>query len=114
VITNRIHLSKPRAFTLIELLVVIAVIALLISILLPALGKSRKTARTALCMSNMRQFGAALGNYAADHKNVSSAFSWNPNRAYSQFSDLNGAWHLRPLARKPGRRYRPPSHRPHG
>ncbi len=83
--------SHRRGFTLIELLVVISVIALLISILLPSLGKSRKAARTTLCQSHMRQFSEALHNYAADWKSVSSAFSWNPNRSYSQFTDLNNA-----------------------
>ena len=82
---------RRRGFTLIELLVVIAVIALLIGILLPSLGKSRRAARATLCQSHMRQFGEALHNYAADWKQVSSAFSWKPSRGYSQWSELNGA-----------------------
>jgi prepilin-type N-terminal cleavage/methylation domain-containing protein len=57
-----------RGFTLIELLVVIAVIALLIGILLPALGKAREAGRQTVCMSNIKQFAVGANLYAADFK----------------------------------------------
>jgi len=59
---------KFRAFTLIELLVVVSIIALLLSILLPSLGKAQQQARTLVCLSNMRQVGIALNMYLWDNE----------------------------------------------
>ncbi|MBX3322938.1 MAG: prepilin-type N-terminal cleavage/methylation domain-containing protein [Phycisphaeraceae bacterium] len=55
-----------RGFSLIELLVVIAIIAVLLAILVPALSSVRSTARTVMCLSNLRQLGVAWSVYADD------------------------------------------------
>ncbi len=66
----RSRLAARGGFTLIELLVVISIIALLISILLPALSAARQSARAVQCASNMRQVQLTTLIYTQDHQEV--------------------------------------------
>ena len=74
-------MRKRKNFTLIELLIVIAIIAILASMLLPALNKARKQARTAQCTSNLKQFGFTHGMYGGDYSDY-VPFSITNNRLW--------------------------------
>jgi prepilin-type N-terminal cleavage/methylation domain-containing protein/prepilin-type processing-associated H-X9-DG protein len=63
-------------FTLIELLVVVGIVAVLIAILLPVLGRARAQANRAVCLSNIRQLGAAILMYCNDNKGYFPTAAW--------------------------------------
>ena len=91
-----IRRGKPSAFTLVELLVVIGIIALLISILLPALSKARRAANNLLCMANLRSMVQAMNIYAtANHGyfpgsvNTSARFLWGQDFTNNGYDESN-------------------------
>jgi prepilin-type N-terminal cleavage/methylation domain-containing protein len=83
--------GQRGAFTLIELLVVVSIIALLVSILLPALGKAREQARKTVCMTQMHTFGQATFMYAQDYQDqvVPAALRKPANSPYTEAIDYS-------------------------
>ena len=73
---------RKNAFTLIELLVVIAIIALLIGILLPALGQAKRSALNVVSISNMKSLNTVSANYAPDNSDRIYSYTWRGGVSY--------------------------------
>ncbi|HQG48242.1 MAG TPA: type II secretion system protein, partial [Sedimentisphaerales bacterium] len=76
--------NGKNGFTLVELLVVVATIAVLMGILMPALGKARKAAQRVACAAHQRGFGLAFQTYLQDNDYWSH---WGPNRGFWYIQD---------------------------
>jgi prepilin-type N-terminal cleavage/methylation domain-containing protein/prepilin-type processing-associated H-X9-DG protein len=82
----RIHASSRPAFTLIELLVVISIIGLLMALLVPALSRARRQARTVVCQSHLKQWGLRVATFASEDD--ASPRIWNKDT----YGNTHEAW----------------------
>jgi prepilin-type N-terminal cleavage/methylation domain-containing protein len=90
--------AAARAFSLIELLIAVAIIALLASLLLPALARAKDRARQVACLANLRQIGLAFRLYLSDHeerfpdrRDLKTALGYKPWTTWPA-SDPRGGW----------------------
>lgn len=73
------RVCRPRAFTLIELLVVVSIIALLISILMPSLGRARDQSKAVHCLARLKDLANALASYENDSGDLLPPCAWRPD-----------------------------------
>jgi prepilin-type N-terminal cleavage/methylation domain-containing protein len=93
-VRNNDQTGRRGGFTLIELLVVIAIIALLIGILLPALGKARATARRVTCDVQQRSLLTAFMGYANDYRDILPDPNWGRRGPYQTTGQRPKGWLL--------------------
>ena len=98
--TDRATRGGRGAFTLIELLVVVAIIALLISILLPSMGRAKEQARSVKCLSNLKQIGYAMASYFDENDD------WFPFEKNSELRGMHGFYYGGHPGREPWWGYR--------
>ena len=103
---------KEKHFTLIELLIVIAIIGVLASLLLPVLGKARKSSQSAVCKSNLRQMSLAYSMLIEEGGNLSTPENFNPGQLLGKQNwnvrladTMNLEENLRCPSREDGKKY---------
>lgn len=97
---GRASSTSSAGFTLVELLVVIGIIAVLISVLLPALNRARASSNSVWCLSNLKQMGLAIRMYAADNKDRLPIAYWDGNTSPNNEGATDWGWLILPYLRK--------------
>jgi prepilin-type processing-associated H-X9-DG protein/prepilin-type N-terminal cleavage/methylation domain-containing protein len=85
-------MKGKSGFSLIELLVVCAVIAVLVGLLLPAIARSKSTAKTIACISNLRQVGLGMGMFVLEKECYPLAQGGNPSNPKNPYPEHGRSW----------------------